>query len=258
MDSKTLSPQAMGVIDQYLHFKLGSGVCSVPYFNNKTTRSRSALNALVGKGSPKEIYEEAETHIFKSHIKTDDITNEGLKKLLADRNIGIDCSALAYYILDAESQAQGKGALKKNLNFIQAKGIKGFIASRTHPARLADVATFVDDQNSRPVELHEAIAGDIITMMDSSEAGERNHILIIHRIDYTGAVPSKLYYSHAVAYPEDGLYGSGVRQGEIEISKAGEPITLQKWTEAGKEGPDNRIFTRVQKSKTELRRLKWL
>ncbi|MDB5239087.1 MAG: hypothetical protein JWO00_422 [Candidatus Parcubacteria bacterium] len=247
----------MELINAYLHFKVGAAVCSVPYFNNKTLRSRGALNALVGKGSPKEILDEAETLVFKNHIKLDAFADESLKKILVDNNIGIDCSALAFYVLDTESQAQDRGPLKKHLEFIHAHGIKGFVASRSHPCRLTDVETFASDLNSRPVELHEVAVADMITMMDGSDTGERNHILVIHQIDSTDGVPTKLHYSHAVAYPEDGLYGSGVKQGVIEISKPGEPLLSQRWIENGLEGADNRIFARAQRSKTQLRRLKW-
>ncbi len=258
MDTKTLSPEALAVIDGYLNFRIGAASCSVPYYNNKTLRSRSALNALVGKGTRKEISDEAETLVFKSRIKPDALTGEALKKLLADQNIGIDCSGLAYHVLDAEGKAQGRGALKKRLAFLHADGLKGFIASKMHPARLTDVATLADDRNSRPVELHEIAAGDMITMMTSIDGGERNHILIIHKIGFDGAVPKKISYTHAVAYPEDGLYGSGVKQGEIEVNRPGEALLDQRWIEGGKEGAENRIFRRAQSSRTEIRRLKWL
>ncbi len=258
MNSKSLSPQALTVIDHYLHFRLGAAVCSVPYFNNKTLRSRAALNAFVGKGSHTEIADEVETLVFKNHIKTDTLADESLKKLLTDHNLGIDCSALAYYVLDAESQARGAGALKKHLHFIQAKGFKGFVASRTHPVRLTDVETFADNANSRSINLAEAAPGDMITMKDGSETGERNHILVITHIDYNNAVPVKLSYWHAVAYPEDGLYGTGMKQGSIEITSPNATLIAQRWIEGGAEGADNRIFRRAQNSKTELRRLKWL
>ena len=258
MDTKTLSPEAMAVIDSYRHFKIGAAECSVPYFNNKTIRSRGALSAIIGKGSPKEIFDEAETIVFKSRAEPASLTGDALKKLLADHNVGLDCSGLAYHVLDAESQAQGKGPIKGHLDFIKAKGISGFIASRTHPARLSDVATFADDRNSRTVELHEAAVGDVITMLAGPATADRNHILIVHQIDYKDSVPTALRYTQAVAYPEDGLYGSGIRQGSIELTAPGEPITAQRWIEAGMEGADNRILARAQRSTTQLRRLKWL
>ena len=246
------------MIDRYMRFSLGSAVCSVPYFNNKTMRSRVALNALVGKGDPQELLDETETIIFKNHIDPDTLEGETLKRIMADENLGVDCSALAYHVLDAESQARGKGQIKRSLKFIQAHGLKGFIASRTRPARLADVATFADDANSRHIELSGIRPGDMITMMDGSDDGERNHILVVHQIDRNDPSRPKIHYTHAVAYPEDGLYGSGVKQGTIEIVDPSGNILEQAWQENGSAEGAARILSRARHSKTDVRRLKWL
>jgi hypothetical protein len=95
-------------------------------------------------------------------------------------------------------------------------------------------------------------------MLSDVEGNERNHILVIHQVEYQNFIPYKIHYSHAVAYPEDGIYGTGIKQGTIEISDIHKPITEQIWIENGKQGEANRIFVRAQKSKTEVRRLKWL
>jgi hypothetical protein len=258
MTTSTLTTQAQAVIDGYLRFKQGPAVCSIPYFNNKTRRSRSALNALVGKGTPREISDEVEMLVFKSHTKIEGLTDDSLKKLLTDQDIGIDCSALAYYILDAESQARDKGPMKKHLSFIQARGIKGFIAAKTRPVRLSDVETFANDANSRPIGLNEIAPGDIITMLDDSKVGERNHILTITQVDRDGDAPRKARYVHTVAYPTDGLYNTGIREGEIEIVDRSGTILDQVWREGGTIDGAAIIFARAQKSKTELRRMKWL
>jgi hypothetical protein len=100
MNTKILTLRPMSVIDQYLNFKVGNAVCSVPYFNNKTVKARGTLRAFGGKGSPKDIFEETETLLLKSHVAVESINNETLKKFLADSNIGIDCSAFAYYVLN--------------------------------------------------------------------------------------------------------------------------------------------------------------
>ena len=81
-------------------------------------------------------------------------------------------------------------------------------------------------------------------------------------MEYENSTPKKAYYSHAIAYPEDGLYGTGVKEGVIDIVAAAGKITDQVWNEGAAPGgatPEGarRIFERAQKSKTELRRLKW-
>jgi hypothetical protein len=273
VNTKTLSNRALSVIDQYLHFKAGQAVCSVPYFNNKTVGARGALSVYVGKGSPKEIFDEVQSLAVKNHIDMGALTDESSKKLLVDNNIGIDCSGFSYYILNAESEELGKNSLGKHLKFIHAHGIFGRFLSALNPVKNTDVETLADDKNSHIVSLKDLRPGDMITMTKSQEVINRNHILVIHQVEYQNFIPIKIHYSHVIAYPEDGIYGTGVKQGIIEIMKPEAGLLEQNWNEdglakhdpagspadrQGKEVGQNRIFVRTQRSKTELRRLKWL
>ena len=252
MNTKILSSHALSVIDQYLHFKIGNAECSVPYFNNKNTQARATMRVRIGKGSSQEISEEIQDLAIKNHIAIKAFSNNSLKKLLIDNNIGIDCSAFTYYILNAESEERKKGHLYKNLSFANCHGLLGKIRCSLRPIENCDVITFANDKNSHAVAIKEIEPGNMITMI-----GERDHILVIHQVEYQNSIPIKIHYSHAVAYPEDGPYGSGIRQGEIQIVSPDKDITEQKWIEGGNEGNSNRLFVRAQKSKTEIRRLKW-
>ncbi len=257
MNTKTLSPRSLSVIDQYSHLKAGSAVASVPYFNNKTVRSRAAFRVYGGKGSPQDLSDEVNSIAVKQHLDLQSLADESLKKILVENNLGIECSGFAYYVLNAENNELSKGSLDKHISFVNCSGIVGKIRCSLRPVENCDVATFAHEKNSRLIAMNEIAPGDMITMLGGPEGEERNHILIIHQVEYQNFVPFRLHYSHAVAYPEDGLYGSGVRQGAIEIADVNAPITSALWTENGKEGADCRIFTRAQKSKTEVRRLKW-
>ena len=257
MNTKTLTPRGLSVIDQYLNFKVGNAVASVPYFNNRTVRARASLRAEIGKGSPQDIFEETQALLIKQHVPASSLGSESLKKILADSDIGIDCSGFAYYVLNAESAELGKGPLDKHISFVNCHGLLGRMRAAFRPAENCDVATLADDANSRIIPLAEAAPGDIITMVDGPEGDERDHILIIHHVDYQNFTAIKLGYSHAVAYPEDGIYGTGVKQGTIEFTDSSKPLTEQEWSENGQTGAANRIYSRALKSKTELRRLKW-
>lgn len=269
MNTKSISDEALSVIDRYLHFKIANAVCSIPYFNNKTIRARAALRTYIGKGSLSDISDEIQSLIFKNHVDKKTITDESLKKFLIDNNIGIECSGFTYYVLDAESKKRNKGNLKKHLRFVNCHGIIGKIRCSLRPIENCDVATFSSNQNSHTVSINDVNVGDMITMtgnIESDEAtltptemhrDERDHILVIHKIDYDNSIPKTIYYSHAVAYPEDGVYGGGIRQGEIKVSNLGNPITTNTWIEDGKTAENNRLFTRATKSKTEIRRLNW-
>ena len=260
MNTKTLTPRALSVIGQYLHFKYGSAVCSVPYFNNKTARNRAALRVEIGKGSPQEILDEIQAIGLKSHLEPDSLADESLKKLLVLNNIGIDCSGFAYYALNAESEETKKGGLSKHLSFANCSGIIGKIRCSLRPIENCDVRALAHDKNSHVIGLGEIKPGDMVTMLNilPNISGERDHVLVIDQVEYQNSMIHKIHYSHAAAYPEDGLYGSGIKQGTIEIMQPEKSIVEQKWIEGGKEGTDNQIFARAQKSKTEIRRLNWL
>jgi len=258
MTTHTLTKSAQDTIDQYLHFKVGSAICSIPYFNNKVTKARAALRSLAGKGSPKEILEEVQSIMVKNHVDTNTLTSESLKKVLTDSNIGIDCSAFAYYILNSESLEIIKTSLKKQIFFPNANSLIGKIKCSLRPVENCDVSTFAHNKNSRVVPLEEIKPGDIITMVGGLDGNDRNHVLVIYQVDYNADTnnnlkytPIKIYYTHSVAYPEDGIYGTGIKKGLIEITNLNKNITEQIWTE-------NSLLLRARKSQTELRRLNFL
>jgi len=263
-----LSEKALGIIDAYLHFKIGTAVCSVPYYNNKRLKNRAALRTYIGKGSPADIHEEIEAIMVKNRIANGQVNSDALKKLLVDNNLGIECSGFAYHVLDAESQSRGKGEINKHINFVNCTGLVGKLRCSLRPAENCDVATLAHDKNSETLSLNEVAPGDIITMTGDAEENERDHILVVHKVEGGNNLTStstqlptqttlKIHYSHAVAYPEDGVYSTGIRQGVIEVRDATKPITEAHWIEDKKEGEANRLFVRARKSRTEVRRLVW-
>ncbi len=258
MNTKIISDSAISIINQYKNFQVGNAVCSVPYYNNKVKGVRGGLRVEVGKGSPKEIYEEVKMILIKEKVAETEINSEQLKKTLVDNNIGIDCSGFAYYILNEESKSRGKGSLDKHIHFIRAKNILAKFVARFKPEANVDVVTFADNKNSRIVPLEQVECGDMITMASSTNNGERNHILIISQIEYQNFKPITLHYVHAVTWPTDGEYGHGIHEGRIEIIDTNKSLTEQRWVENDKTGPENYTATRAQNSQTELRRLAFL
>ncbi len=255
LNTKLILQPALDTIDQYLHFKVGGGECAVPYFNNKRTAQRAALRALVGKGSPKELFDEVEIKTLQNKTLLSAFTDETLKKFMVDEGLGIDCSGLAYYILDAESRARGKGPLDRHLTFGHARGLIKYIATKLNPVKNADVLAFVADKNSAAIGLASVQPGDFIAMTGADS--ECNHIITIHQADYQNFMPIAIHYTHSIALPEDGQYGHGVRQGRIEILDPSKDILDQTWIENERTGQENPTYVRAKGSKTELRRLKW-
>jgi hypothetical protein len=177
---------------------------------------------------------------------------------MVDAGLGIDCSAFAYYILDAESRARGYGHLNRRINFIKRYGPVGKMMCYLRPAENCDVKTFASDTNTRAVDLGAVKPADMVTMTDGPDGDDRNHILVITSVDYEDGQPKRLRYAHAIAYPEDGLYHTGVKEGVIDIAIPGAPLADQIWSESGSTDKAAAIFARARASRTELRRLKWL
>lgn len=257
MNTKTISQNALDIIDQFKDFKIGNAVCSIPYYNNKIGALRGALRVEIGKGSPKDIFEEVQQLCLKNKIDINSLKSEELKTILVDNNIGLDCSAFAYYVLNEESSSNGKGNLDRHLSFPFCIGFLNKIKCKIRPIENTDVRTFAHNNNSKLIEIKDVKPGDIITMIGGPDQNDRDHILIIYRIEYQNFLPSIIYYSHAVSWPTDGKYGHGIHTGTIGIVNADKSLIDQIWTENEKQGNENYTHTRAQKSIVEIRRMNW-
>lgn len=255
MNTKLISERALAVIDQYLRWGFGNTSCSIPYFNNRKNGTRAGLRALVGKGSPREIFEEVENAFRKNGFSANDLDSGSLKAFLADSNIGIDCSGLAYYILDEECLARGKGHLDKNLSFGGTKGIFGKLRARLRPVENTGVTVFADNKNSFVIKKEEVQPGDMIILLGGPENGERDHIMVIHQVDYQNFKPISIHYTHAISWPSDGKYNHGVRQGIVNIINPENSLIEDIWIENEKSGEENYTLSRAKSSKAEIRRL---
>lgn len=225
---------------------------NVPYFNNKTRGKRAGLRVEIGKGSPKEIMDEVRDRALLQKIDLKSFNDEELKKFMVDNNIGIECSGFAFWVLNEESLRRGKSTLKGHLKFPFSHGVLGRLRSAIRPIENTDVKTFAHDENSRVVLISDSRVGDMITMTSGPDGDERDHILVINKVE-----PSIIYYVHAVTWPTDGEYGHGIHEGKIEIINPEKSIVEQNWVELGKTGEENYTHMRAKKSVTELRRLNW-
>lgn len=261
MNTKLSSEKSLFVINQYLHFHFDGATANVPYYNNNRKGTRGGLRGALGKGSPRDIFDEVDIAVSRAKISPVIFSDESLKHFLVDNGIGIDCSGFAYYVLNAEYEARSFGSLDRHLKFPHARGAFGKLRAKMRPAENAGVATFAHSKNSRAVFLTEVRPADIIVMVNdgNNDREARDHILFIHQVDYQNFIPIALCYSHSVAWPSDGTYGHGVRQGTIEIVDSRKPLIEQKWIEHGKIGTrtanENYTFAHAATARTEIRRM---
>ncbi|MEK7213634.1 MAG: hypothetical protein AAB637_00750 [Patescibacteria group bacterium] len=258
MNTKIISDRTLEMIDQYKNFHIGNTVCSIPYFNNKHYGRRAGLRVEIGKGSPKDIFEEIKNKALEQGVDMKSFDSESLKRFLVDNDIGIDCSAFVYYLLNEESLSKKKGGLDRHLHFPFSKGIIGKIKSKIRPVENTDVKTFAYDKNSKVIPIKNAQVGDIITMTNGLNNGNRDHILFIYQIEYQNFLPIVLHYIHATAWPTDGEYGHGIHEGRIDILSLERPLVEQRWIENDKTGEENYTFVNAKKNQTKLRTLPFL
>lgn len=234
-----LTPEAQKVIESYLHLPIGAGAVT-PYFNNRRTKIRAGLRALIGKGSPQEIADEAEIIALREKADIKGLDSVVLKKFLVDKGLGIDCSGFAYHTLDAESHARNSKPLRSYLTF-RLNPIRRLLA-RLRTAEQVSVAVLADDTNSVAVGTKDVEAGDIITLMNPLY----NHVLVIESVK-----GNMINYVHSYAWPDEGVYGHGVRRGTLTLSNS--DLMKGVWLENGRAVDFQKIRT-IEKA--EVRRLR--
>lgn len=261
MPESALTPQAHAVIKRYLHLPFATGQdVACPYFNNRTVRVRGALRALIGKGSPEDIAEEA--MIFSLKEKTPLRTMDGrtLRQFLITHRLGVDCSAFAYYVLDAEVKARYGKSLSSCVRPSENIGMIRRILRRLRPVENTSVRNFADDVNTKDVQLSNIRAGDLIIFFNADSPHDRNHVLVVSRVGYDAPARTMIVtYAHSFRWTTDNALGHGVREGEIRVSDATSPIIEAHWLERGLSADQNETRNHARSANQLLiRRLKCL
>jgi hypothetical protein len=245
-----LSPAAQQIIQNYLHLPFKDKELFCPYFINKKNKVRGALRALVGKGTPDEILEEATIYALKEKIDLTELNSEMIKKFLVDHYIGIDCSGFVYHVLDTELKTNKKPGLGKTLHFPAMSNLLKKIIIKLRPAENANVLTFEDPKNSRPVPLTDVKNGDVIILRDTGPSHTQQHIVLIHDTEIQGNSTLIIRYTHSIDLPEETWQEHGVRQGIITITNPQKSLLEQTWSERGKTGDENKFFKYATTART--------
>ncbi len=255
MSVSKLTQPAQDMVNAYVNLSTKGHNIPCPYYNNKHQKVRGALRVLVGKGSPSEIVQEAHMIALRKKVDLASLAQEDVRKFLVKHNLGVDCSAFVYYVLNAELQTKKSTSLPKTLNFPKTWNILRKILRRLRTAENTNVAILANEKNSTAVPLSDAQPGDMVIMLETGQDHARNHVLLIHEVDKKDN-KTLLKYTHALQWRTDGVYEHGVRQGSIEVTNTDMPLTSQIWTEKGVSGDTNETFARAKRAKTlELRRL---
>lgn len=264
-----LSSQAQKVFQEYFNLPF-PGVDGVrcPYFNNARLRQRAQLRVLVGKGTPKDIVEEAQIISLQYHEGLFDKTGncclhgesgcagaaDSVRKFLIDHNLGIECSGFVTQVLRVHFKETKDVDIAHKFFKVPVNNFFRFLISKLRPVENISVRTYADNRNTEVVSnWHEVQAGDVIVLLGIKIDKGRNHILLV-----TENENNKIKYAHARAWGSEGKYGHGVSVGEIEIVKPEGRLSEQNWLELGKTGSENETWREVVEAESvEIRRIKF-
>lgn len=244
--------EARRVIDAYLALPLFSQP-SCPYFNNRRRKNKGGLRVLKGKGTPRELVEEALLFSKTKHTDLASLSKEGIKAFMVQHDLGVDCSGFTYHVLDALCHAKLHKSLKQVMKSTR-EGMFSSLITYIRPAENTGVHSFRDDKNSYEVPIGNILPGDMIIMMGTGKDKTYNHILVVTTVERTDR-NLHISYAHSYQWPSDGLYDHGVREGLIITQ--GSNILDGEWTEKNITGKDNFTYqSALDAREVSIRRLK--
>jgi len=255
-----LSDNAEKLIKEYFNLPFpGMDGVRTPYFNNARKKQRGQLKVLVGKGTPKEIVEEAQIISVQYHLGFFDKSGEccihrgeaGCERLapkdihnfLVDRNLGVDCSGFASQVLRQHFLDSHQLDIAKTFVLARASGWLRRLVAKLRPIENMGVRVWAEDANTEVVTNWQDIqVVDVIVALQTGPEHKRNHILVVTNVikredEYA------IQYVHARAWPSEGKYNHGVARGEIKINTNTGSIVDGIWEELGKVGEANETWT---------------
>lgn len=246
----TLAPAAQAVIDRYLRLPMLGEPVNAPYFNNQRVGVRGGLAVNIGKGSPEDIGLEAEIQAKLKHFPITTATTAEIKQFLVEQNLGVDCSALVFYVLKYEAWARNGHNFEGSLVFPQATTWWRRWLAKFRTIENTSVSVLGADANSRIVPTAEVAPGDLIFLWRTGLHHTLNHVLLVTAVSEHG-----LSYVHSFRWRTEGQYDHGVRTGTITWPNSPNLLLTAVWTEKNQTGQANDTFSHAQEAElVEIRR----
>ena len=192
MQNKTKAEQALQQLaDQYVDFEVEGKKVPIPYILNS---GRWRFWRTAGKGTPNGIRNELFRIVSKSNFEITTKSAFEIYDFMREHRIGIDCSGLAFHLLDCYVQTASETRLEEVLLRLPGKSgkIEKELLSYKRERRIS-AAVLTSYLNSVAVtDLQEIQIGDLIEINK-----EIDHVLVITDLTYQNGTISQIEYVHS-------------------------------------------------------------
>jgi len=202
------------VIDSYLKMIIGGKPIICPYYTN-LKKQRAALKVFLGKASAQEIINEANFISLKEEVDLNKLSEQRLYQFLVEHNLGIDCSGLAAYVLQAVYQEIKKINILKKIKVISFfKNPWRWLIAWLRPMENISVRVLANDKNSFLInDFQEIKPGDMLIRTNLK------HVYLITKIKKENNQIKKIVYVHAPRPKQKDYFGPGVFQNATLLEK---------------------------------------
>ncbi len=196
-------------IKQYLKINLGEISVPCPYWSNKIKNGLVVIRGFQnGKGKAEEIKSELQKRLLPDNLNIDLFTPLYIQKFAKKERIGIDCSGLAFRVLEELVRLRYKNCSVDNLTQVFPEGI-----SRVNVKKITDINYCIEINDLKEVQ-----TGDLIRMMGGK------HVVVIIKSENNSV--TYIHSSHITST-------QGVHLGFITL-KEDLPLEKQNWLEKTK------------------------
>ncbi|MCL5090552.1 MAG: hypothetical protein M1514_00935 [Patescibacteria group bacterium] len=193
---------------QYTHLPLGQKEIICPYWRDRL--SLALVGPYGGKGRPEQIVEATSNEAEKAGVDLNKMSAEEILAFMQRKKIGIDCSGLAFWLLDVLDKERDGNGITDDI-----PGAKGKFLTR------ASVEMLTSDEVSREVILKEIKPGDMI------KVDEGRHILIVMKVMRDMGKVGEIEYAHSSQRTKI----KGVHLGKIKVVNSSATLAEQQWEE---------------------------
>lgn len=212
------SPALQNLFSQYTHLPLGGKEVVCPYWINNLKRLKNGPGG--GKGKPEEIVKYTEETARKKKVNLNKLNEKQTQDFMKINHIGIDCSGLAFWLLNALDMEKGGNGIDDDIPNSRGRFLK---------AR-ASVKMLTADEVSRAVLSIDGIKpGDMIRLRRG------RHLLVVMTVKKnTDQKHQEILYVHSSSPLFTKI--SGVHQSSIVIKNSNKALEEQEWLESTSDG----------------------